>query len=69
MIEPPRKGYVFRACVTSAHKWHALCACGASAVCLRCGIGQGAIPCACQVPRWGDAALVTRTMEREQHGE
>jgi len=36
-----------RQCVANAHKWTALCACGKARVCRRCGVGEGAIPCAC----------------------
>jgi hypothetical protein len=47
VIEPPRKGYIVHACAANRHAWHALCACGAARVCLRCGVGTGAIPCRC----------------------
>mgnify|MGYP001592748145 FL=1 len=48
MITPPRTNYKPRRCVTNAHVWHALCDCGDAAICLRCGTGQGTVPCACQ---------------------
>lgn len=69
MMDPPRKGYTPNACVNNCHKWHALCGCGGCAVCLRCGVGVGTIPCQCQVPRWTEAELVTRTQRREWKSE
>ena len=47
------------------HTWHALCGCGDARVCLRCGVGAGTIPCACMTPRWSEAELIRRSMERE----
>ena len=68
MIDPPRKGYTPNACANNRHTWHPLCDCGTTRICLRCGFGYGSVPCACQVPRWRDAELVVRTMEREHGG-
>lgn len=46
-LDPPRKGYLLRACAAGRHAWHALCRCGVARVCLRCGVGEGSIPCRC----------------------
>lgn len=62
MIEPPRKGYTPRSCAANRHTWHALCECGDARVCLRCGVGVGAIPCQCQVGRASDAEQFVRAV-------
>lgn len=63
-LPPPRAAFVPRACVANRHTWHPLCQCGHAAVCLRCGVGMGAIPCQCMVRRWSEGELVRKSVER-----